>query len=140
MKWALGASILLLALNCAAWQFQVPIGGNTSSGSSAGRKSTRVTSRLLTGTVLDKSDQPVSNAVVYLKNTKTLAVKTFIAEENGTFRFPELSPNVDYEVYAQRNGRKSDTKVLSQFDDREKPNINLRIDVTKPAPADKTDK
>ena len=80
---------------------------------------------------MDKSDKPVPNAVVYLKNMKTLAVKTFIAENNGTYRFPELSPNVDYEVYAQRQGKKSDTKVLSQFDDREKANINLKIDMNK---------
>ena len=130
MKRTLGtAVILLVALNCVAWQLTLPIGGSSSS--SEGRKSTRVTSRLLTGTVLDKSDKPVSNAVVYLKNTKSLAVKTFIAKDDGTYRFPELSTNVDYEVYAEKNGKKSGTKVLSQFDDREKSNINLKIDVNK---------
>jgi hypothetical protein len=34
---------------------------------------------------------------------------------------------VDYEIYAQREGKKSGTKVLSQFDDREKANMVLRI-------------
>jgi hypothetical protein len=132
MKRALIAGALLLfAVNCLA-QLQFPVGGSSSSSdSSAGRKSTRVTSRLLTGTVLDKSDKPVSNAVVYLKNTKSLAVKTFIAKDDGTYRFPELSTNVDFEVYAEKNGKKSGTKVLSQFDDREKSNINLKIDVNK---------
>lgn len=126
MKKTLGACvILLIALNCPAWQIQLPIGGSSSS--SSGRKSTRVTSRTLTGVVLDKGDAPVNNAVVYLKNMKSLAVKTVIAANDGTYRFPELSPNVDYEVYAQREGKKSDTKVLSQFDDREKANIVLRI-------------
>src|ERR1022692_2127757 len=98
MKQAVGGLILLLAMNCAA-QFQLPLGGSSSPDSGNEHKKTRVTSRLLTGTVFDKSDKPVPNAVVYLKNTKTLAVRTFIAEDNGTFRFPELSPNVDYEVY-----------------------------------------
>ena len=130
MKRALGAGvILLIALNCYAMQFTVPLGG--SSPSSPGRKNPRITSRTLTGSVLDKSDQPVPDAVVYLKNTKTLAVKTYIAQNDGSYRFPELSNNVDYEVYAQRNGKKSNTKVLSQFDDREQPHINLRIDVNK---------
>ena len=130
MKWALGTIlVLLLAFSCHAWQLQIPIGGATTS--TDARKSTRVTSRTLTGTVLDKSDAPVSNAVVYLKNTKSLAVKTYIAGKDGSFRFPELSPNIDYEVYAQRNGKKSDTKVLSQFDDREKANIILRINMNK---------
>jgi hypothetical protein len=126
MKRTLGtAVILLVALNCVAWQLTLPIGGSSSS--SEGRKSTRVTSRTLTGVVLDKGDAPVSNAVVYLKNMKSLAVKTVIAGNDGTYRFPELSPNVDYEIYAQREGKKSGTKVLSQFDDREKANMVLRI-------------
>ena len=123
------AVLLVIAVNCFAWQFQVPLGG--SSGDSGPRKSTRVTSRTLTGVVLDKADVPVSNAVVYLKNMKSLAVKTVIAANDGTYRFPELSPNVDYEVYAQREGKRSDTKVLSQFDDRGKANIVLRINMNK---------
>ena len=120
--------VMLVALSCAALQFQVPLGN---SGSYSNRKDTRVTSRTLTGTVMDKSDNPVPNAVVYLKNTKTLAIKTFIAESNGNYRFPELSPNVDYEVYAQREGKKSDTKVVSAFDDRTDVRINLRMDLRK---------
>ena len=126
MKRTIGtALILMIELKCLAWQLTLPIGGSSSS--SEGRKSTRVTSRTLTGVVLDKGDAPVSNAVVYLKNLKSLAVKTVIAGNDGTYRFPELSPNVDYEIYAQREGKKSGTKVLSQFDDREKANMVLRI-------------
>ena len=126
MKKTLGTAVfLLVALNCFAWQLQLPMGGSGSS--DTGRKETRVTTRTLTGVVLDKSDAPVSNAVVYLKNMKSLAVKTVIAGNDGAYRFPELSPNVDYEVYAQREGKKSDTKTLSQFDDRQKANIILRI-------------
>jgi len=34
-------------------------------------------------------------------------------------------------VYAQKDGAKSKTKTLSQFDDREKPNLNLQIDLNK---------
>jgi Carboxypeptidase regulatory-like domain len=133
MKKTLGTiGFLLFALNGLAWQFQLPIGGSSSSSGSDGHKATRVTSRTLTGVVLEKAgDAPVSNAVVYLKNMKSLAVKTVIAANDGTYRFPELSPNVDYEVYAQREGKKSDTKVLSQFDDRQKANIVLRINMNK---------
>jgi hypothetical protein len=36
---------------------------------------------------------------------------------------------VDYEVYAQFNGKRSDTKTVSQFDNRAQVNIILRIDV-----------
>jgi hypothetical protein len=84
--------------------------------------------RLLTGKVLDRQDNPVSDAVVYLSNTRTKAVKTYITGADGVYRFPALSPNIDYEVYAQYNGRKSDTKTVSQFDNRQQVNIVLRVD------------
>jgi hypothetical protein len=84
--------------------------------------------RLLTGKVMDHEDKPLTDAVVYLSNTRTRAVKTYIVGPDGIYRFPALSPNVDYEVFAQYKGKKSDTKTLSQFDDRPQANINLRID------------
>jgi hypothetical protein len=84
--------------------------------------------RLLTGRVTDRQDSPLSSAVVYLSNTRTRAVKTYIVGQDGLYRFPALSPNIDYEVYAQLNGHKSDTKTVSQFDNRQQVNINLRID------------
>src|SRR5271168_3799341 len=83
--------------------------------------------RLLYGKVLDGRDNPVVNAVVYLTNTRTRAVKTYIVNQDGTYRFPALSSAVDYEVYAQYNGHKSDTKSVSQFDDRSQVYIDLRI-------------
>jgi hypothetical protein len=84
--------------------------------------------RMLTGEVLDKRDNPVVDAVVYLSNTRTRAVKTYIVGPDGSYRFPELTPNVDYEVYAQFKGVKSDTREVSQFDDHKQVNIVLRID------------
>jgi Carboxypeptidase regulatory-like domain len=84
--------------------------------------------RMLTGKVTDHQDQPLSNAVVYLSNPRTRAVKSFIVGKDGVYRFPALSPNIDYEVYAQYNGHNSDTKTVSQFDTRQTVTINLRID------------
>jgi Carboxypeptidase regulatory-like domain len=85
--------------------------------------------RLLTGRVADKQDTPLPNSVVYLTNTRNRAVKTFIVGQDGKYRFPALSPNVDYEVYAQYKDHKSDTKTVSQFDSRPTVNINLKIDM-----------
>jgi hypothetical protein len=85
--------------------------------------------RMLTGRVLDRHDNPVVNAVVYLSNTRTRAMKSYIVSQDGNFRFPELAANVDYELYAQYKGQKSETKTVSQFDDRKQVNIVLRIDV-----------
>jgi hypothetical protein len=84
--------------------------------------------RLLTGKVFDRGESPVANAVVYLTNTRTRAVKTYIAGQDGGYRFPALAPNVDYEVYAQFEGKKSDVKTLSQFDNRTQVRIDLKFD------------
>jgi Carboxypeptidase regulatory-like domain len=87
------------------------------------------TGRMLTGKVLDHHDSPLPDAIVYLSNTRTRAVKSYIIGADGAYHFPELSPNIDYEVYAQYKGHKSDTKTVSQFDDRKVVNIILRIDL-----------
>src|SRR5271169_2837677 len=84
--------------------------------------------RLLFGKVLDPQDNPLPDAVVYVTNTRTRAVKTYIVGPDGSYRFPSLSTAVDYEVYAQYKGRKSDTKSVSQFDDRSQVYVDLRVD------------
>src|ERR1700693_3483455 len=95
---------------------------------SAAKDKSEDAGRLLTGRVVDKQDAPLPSSVVYLANTRTRAVKTFIVGQDGNYRVPALSPNVDYEVYAQFQGHKSDTKTVSQFDTRPQVNINLKID------------
>jgi hypothetical protein len=84
--------------------------------------------RNLSGTIFDKSDHVVPNAVVYLKNTRSLSVVTFICEKDGSYRFNNLSANIDYEVRAESEGRKSQMKTLSSFDTRKSPHINLKLD------------
>jgi len=95
--------------------------------SAAPDKKDKSSGRLLFGKVLDTQDNPLPDAVVYLTNTRTRAVKTYIVNADGTYRFPALSGATDYEVYAQYKGRKSETKSLSQFDDRSQVYIDLKI-------------
>lgn len=102
-------AVLLVALSAAAFQ----------KGTSG---------RLLTGKVFDRQENVLPNSVVYLSDSRTRAVKTYIVGPDGTYRFPALSNAVDYEVYAQYNGKKSETKMVSQFDNRQQININLKID------------
>jgi hypothetical protein len=83
--------------------------------------------RTLVGHVLDDREQPLQKAIVYLKNTKSLSIKTYISEPDGTFRFSGLSSNIDYEVYAEHEGARSDVKTLSGFDSRRQVNMTLKI-------------
>ncbi len=87
--------------------------------------------RSVSGQVLDKEDTALSGAVVHLKNTKTLALKTFITDESGNYRFSGLSPNIDYELHAELKGSRSSTKTVSSFDSRKDLTIHLRIDTGK---------
>lgn len=84
--------------------------------------------RSVTGQVLTKTDAPVQEAIVYLKNTKTLSIKSFITEKDGGYRFHGLSPNIDYEIYAEHEGQKSPTKTISSFDNRSNITLNLHVD------------
>ncbi|CAN5630419.1 hypothetical protein BH10ACI4_BH10ACI4_29850 [soil metagenome] len=87
--------------------------------------------RIVQGKVTDKSDAAIKGAVVYLKDTHSLAVKSSIADEEGSYRFGQLAQNVDYEVWAESNGKKSGTKSISSFDNKNQFYINLKIDTDK---------
>lgn len=87
--------------------------------------------RTLTGQVTDKAGVPLSGAIVYLQNNRTQAVKTYITSEDGNYRFSFLSPNVDYQVRAEYQGHKSDSKTLSSFDSRNNVVLHLKINMAK---------
>ena len=91
------------------------------------KKGEKAAGRLLYGKVLDNDDNPLPDAVVYVTNTRTRAIKSYIVGKDGGYRFPALTSAVDYEVYAQFNNRKSDTKSVSQFDDRSQVYMVLKI-------------
>jgi Carboxypeptidase regulatory-like domain len=87
--------------------------------------------RSVQGTVTTEDEAPVAGAVVQLKNTKTLQIRSFITKENGTYMFYELSPDVDYELTAKANGLSSGTKTLSSFDSRTAAVVNLKLNPKK---------
>jgi Carboxypeptidase regulatory-like domain len=116
-RWILAcAAVLLLSTLVSAQLF----GGKKPEDTSSPRN--------LSGLVLDRADHPVPNAIVYIKNLRTLAIVTFIVSENGEYRFNSLSPSVDYEIHAESSGHKSAPRTLSSFDSRKQAKINLKID------------
>ena len=84
--------------------------------------------RGLQGQVTDPSDKPVSGAVVQLKDLRTLQVRSFITQEDGSYRFSGLKIDNDYQVKADHNGLSSGLKTLSVFDERRTPIINLKLE------------
>jgi hypothetical protein len=83
--------------------------------------------RVVQGVVTDAHNQPVANAVVQLKDTKTLQVRSFITQADGAFHFAGLSTNVDYELKAKTDDAASGTKTLSVFNSRKTPIVNLKL-------------
>jgi len=84
--------------------------------------------RTVHGVVFDKAENPVSESVVYLKNVRTNVVRTLYTDTTGKYRFSGLDPNVDYEVYAQKEESKSATHTVTSFDSRKDITLNLKMD------------
>ena len=84
--------------------------------------------RTVRGQVIDPSSNPVPRAIVYLKNTKTVQVRTYIADTSGSFHFQGLNFNVDYQVHAEHEGSSSATRTISSFDSRKDVTISLKIE------------
>ena len=89
--------------------------------------------KTLHGVVIDRNENPVPSSVVYLKNVKSQAVKTYIADETGTYRFSGLDPNVDYEIHAEHDGLTSSTRTVSSFDSRRDIEVVLKLNKKKSA-------
>ena len=85
------------------------------------------TSKALEGKVLGNGDVPLSGAVVYLQDSKTNSIRSFISTADGSYRFGQISPDTDYQVWAEYKGVKSPTKAISSFDSRKQVTIDLRI-------------
>ncbi|MBM3745032.1 MAG: carboxypeptidase regulatory-like domain-containing protein [Acidobacteria bacterium] len=86
-----------------------------------------LTVRSVEGTVSDAEERLVEGAVVHLKNTKTLQIRSFITRRDGTYAFHGLSTNIDYELRAEHQGAASDARMLSVFDSRRKAIIHLKL-------------
>lgn len=87
--------------------------------------------RSLQGFVFDEVEKPAKTAVVQLKNTKTLEIRSYITQEDGRYQFHGLSTNIDYELKAERGDLASPAKRLSVFDTRSKAVINLKLEPKK---------
>jgi hypothetical protein len=85
--------------------------------------------RTVRGVVVDKSSEsPIPSAVVFLRNTRTNAVRSYIADDEGNYRFSGLDPNVDYEIHAEKDGAKSATRTVSSFDNKKEIVLPLKIE------------
>jgi len=97
----------------------------------AKKKDENANIRSVQGVVNNAQGEAVNGAVVQLKNTKNLQIRSFITRDNGTYFFHGLSTDVDYELRADFDGASSGAKTLSSFDSRKQPVVNLKLEQKK---------
>ena len=83
--------------------------------------------RALSGCVTDSRGQPLNGAVVQIKNTRSLAIRSYITRRQGRYFFYGLNPDVDYRIVARYGRVLSRAKTLSSFDSRRQAVIDLKV-------------
>ena len=83
--------------------------------------------RSIEGTVRDAHGSAVPNAIVLLKDTKTLQVRSYLAQKDGKYHFYGLSSDINYELRAQANGLTSPIKTVSVFDSHRMVSLDLKL-------------
>lgn len=86
-----------------------------------------LSTRSVQGVVTDAAGNPREGAVVQLKDTKTLQIRSFRTTADGSYHFAGLSPNVEYELKADADGVWTATKTLSIFSSKKNKVINLKL-------------
>jgi hypothetical protein len=88
----------------------------------------QTTERVVQGKVQLASGSLAQGAIVYIKNAKTLEVRTYISTADGSYRFGQLNPDANYTIWAEYQGKKSKEKSISSFDTKKIFNILLKIE------------
>ena len=83
--------------------------------------------RTVSGVISTEDGKAVAGAVVQLKNTKTLQIRSFISKDNGEYFFNGLGTDVDFEITAKSGEMVSPKRVLSSFDSRKAAILNITV-------------
>jgi hypothetical protein len=83
--------------------------------------------RSVSGAVTDGDSNPVSGATVFLKNEKTKSIRSYTSAKDGRFRFAQVNMAEDYDLWAEKEGRKSPVKTVSNWDARKEYETELKL-------------
>ena len=80
----------------------------------------------------DASDNPLADAIVQLKNTKTSNIVNFATKEDGKYVFRDLPMDINYELLAKHNNLSTPVKKISIYDTRKHVIVNFQLAAAKP--------
>ena len=83
--------------------------------------------RSVQGVVTDSTGNPVADATVQLKDTKTLQIRSFRTGTDGSFHFSGLGTNTEYELKSEKDAATSGKKTLSIYDTQKTATVNLKL-------------
>lgn len=83
--------------------------------------------RVVSGFVSDANANPVPGARVFLKYLKTKSIRSYTSDADGKFRFTQVNMADDHELWAEKDGKKSAIKTVSQWDARKEFECELRL-------------
>lgn len=83
--------------------------------------------RVVNGAVLDGESGPVMGATVFLRNTKTKSIRSYTSTKDGRFRFAQVDMSEDFDLWAEKDGKKSPTKTISSWDTRKDVETELKL-------------
>jgi hypothetical protein len=83
--------------------------------------------RVVSGAVLSDASEPVVGATVFLKNQKTKAIRSYTTTSMGHYYFAQVNMAEDYDLWAEKGGKKSATKTVSSWDSRKEFVSDLKL-------------
>jgi hypothetical protein len=83
--------------------------------------------RNVSGSVVDDRSVPVAGATVFLKNQKTKSIRSYTSSADGRFRFAQAIMSDDYDLWAEKDNRKTAVKTVSSWDARKEFETELKF-------------
>jgi hypothetical protein len=90
------------------------------------------TTRLIDGTIKDAAGNPIADAIVQLKNTKTSSVVEFVTKDDGRYAFRDLPMDINFDLLAKHNDLITPVKKVSIYDTRNHIILNFELAPAKP--------
>jgi Carboxypeptidase regulatory-like domain len=119
----LGARVAAGAVFAALAFGVVPFGGILAPASHA----QNLGQRAVNGTVVDADSTPVMGATVFLRNSKSKSIRSYTSTKDGRFRFVQVNMQEDYDLWAEKDGKKSAVKTVSSWDTRKELEVELKL-------------